>query len=62
MGDSVISLRDGRDKIIWVHSLTAQEGEADGDAVTRPPKPRPTLPTLDVSAVESDDTTRTEET
>lgn len=62
MGDPVISLRDGRDKIIWVHSLAEQEDDADGGTVTRPPKPGPTLPTLDVSAVESDDSTGTEET
>jgi len=62
MGDPVISLRDGRDQIIWVHSLAAQEGEADGGTVTRPPKPRPTLPTLGVSATESEDSTGIEET
>ncbi|MCA1705444.1 MAG: hypothetical protein LC808_20185, partial [Actinobacteria bacterium] len=61
MGDPVISLRDG-DEILWVHSLAAQEDEADGGTVTRPPRPRPTLPTLGVSAAESDDSTGTEET
>ncbi|MGH3873483.1 MAG: hypothetical protein ACRDSR_18560 [Pseudonocardiaceae bacterium] len=61
MGDAVISLRDGHNKIIWVHSLVAQ-GEAGGGTVTRLITPGPTLPTLDVLAVESDDPTGTEET
>lgn len=43
MGDPVISLRDGRDKIIWVHPL-AEQGEAYGGTVTRPPnRDRPCL-------------------
>lgn len=59
MGAPVISLRDGRDKIIWVHPLVGQGKVGDGTA-TLPVTPGPTLPTLDVPSTGPDDQTGTE--
>ena len=60
IGDAVISLRHGRNKIIWVHTLL-DPGAAGDDTVTRPSKPGPTLPELDVMRRKSDDHTGTEQ-
>ena len=59
MGAPVSSLRDGRDKIIWVHPLMGQ-GELGDGAVTLPVTSGPTLPTLDVPPAGSDGQTGTE--
>jgi hypothetical protein len=62
MGAPVISLRDGRNKIIWVHELPDQGGSA-GATVSRPTRPgAPTLPVVDVPGRNSEEQTGTGET
>lgn len=60
MGAAVISLRDGRNNIIWVHQLPEQ-GEEGSGTVVRPTKPQPTLPGVDVH-MEADDDAGTAQT
>lgn len=52
IGAPVISLRDGRDKVIWEHPLPEQ-GEPGAGTVVRPTQPQPSLP--DVEAPEPAD-------
>ena len=59
MGAPVISLRDGRNKIIWVHELRGQGGAA-GATVSQPTRPSaPTLPVVDVPGRASEEQTGT---
>jgi hypothetical protein len=62
MGAPVISLRHGRNKIIWVHQLPGQGGSW-GATVSRPMGPgAPTLPVVEVPSRESEEPTGTEQT
>ena len=51
IGDAVMSLRDGKDKIIWCERLPVEgEAEAGGDIapVVTPQTPTPTPPIIDI--------------
>ena len=62
MGAPVISLRHGRNKIIWVYQLSGQGGSA-GATVSRPTGPgAPTLPVVEVPGRDSEEQTGTGET
>ena len=62
MGAPVISLRHGRNKIIWVYQLPGQGGSA-GATVSRPTGPgAPTLPVVEVPGRDSEEQTGTGET
>jgi len=60
VGAAVISLRDGRDNIIWVHPLPAPE--AKDDKVTRPMVPGPTSPTVGIQGVATDEQAGSDQT
>jgi hypothetical protein len=64
MGAPVISLRNGRNKIIWVHPLPDQSAppQVDGTIVTHPSKPGPTAPVVEVLGHEANDEPVTDET
>lgn len=62
MGAPVISLRHGRNKIIWVHQLPEQGGSA-GATLSRPAGPgAPTLPGVEVPGRDSEEQAGTGET
>ncbi len=61
IGAPVLSLRHGRNKLIWVHELPDQD-ETGGTAVTRPAEPGPTPPTVDVPGRESNKETGSDQT
>jgi hypothetical protein len=62
MGAPVISLRHGRNRIIWVHQLPEQGGSA-GATVSRPAGPgAPTLPGVEVPGRDSEEQAGTGET
>jgi hypothetical protein len=62
MGAPVISLRDGRNKIIWVHQLPDQGGTS-GVTVARPVGPgAPTLPVVEAPSRHSEEQAGTVET
>jgi hypothetical protein len=51
IGDAVMSLRDGKDNIIWCERLPLpEEGEAGGDVIT-PQTPTPPAPVVDVGDI-----------
>jgi hypothetical protein len=61
MGAPVLSLRHGRNNVIWVHELP-DRGATAGGVVSRPAEPGPTPPVVQVPGRESDDQTGTEQT
>lgn len=56
MGAPVLSLRHGRNKVIWVHELPDQ-GAAGGTPVARPAVPGPTTPGVEVAGREPNEET-----
>jgi hypothetical protein len=65
MGAPVISLRDGRNNVVWVHELPDQAApsQAGGGTMMSPPsKPGPTAPVVEVLGREADDKPVTDET
>lgn len=63
MGAPVLSLRHGRNKIIWVHQLPDSSAPPqDGSLAPRPVRPGPTPPVVEVPGDEADDETATEQT
>jgi hypothetical protein len=61
IGEPVISLRHGRNRIVWVHQLSAPASSAAG-TVLRPTSTPPTLPTVEVRDQDVIRDTRTEKT
>jgi hypothetical protein len=63
MGAPVISLRNGRNKILWVHQLPDAGAPSAGATVSRPTGPgTPTLPAVEVPGRDSEEQTGTGET
>ena len=62
MGAPVLSLRHGRNNVIWVHQLPDRDVSGAGDIVSPPAEPGPTPPVVEVPAREPDDQTETEQT
>lgn len=62
MGAPVISLRHGRNRVIWAHQLPPGQGGAAGGTVPAPTVSGPALPVVEVAERESDDRTGTDQT
>jgi hypothetical protein len=64
MGAPVISLRDGRNKIVWVHELPDQSAppQTGGNVASPPSKPGPAAPVVEVHGHEASDEPVNDET
>lgn len=59
MGVACLSLRDGKDKVVWHEDIPTVAGEQAGGTVVRPVAPQPTPPRVDATPIKPGETEET---